>query len=228
MLLNRFLLIVVIFVSGNLLQAQEKINEYDENGNRHGLWRKYYDSSDQIRYEGTFEHGREVGVFKFYCGDCEDRPTVIKEFNNNDRSAHVQFFTVKGKLVSEGKMVGKDRIGEWIYYHKSSEKVMTREFYKNGKLEGLKVTYYENDQITEETEYKNGVKNGIDNFYSPEGVQIKKLLYKNDVLHGPAYYFDSNGSIILEGNYKDGKKDGIWKHYEDGALIKEETFPKGR
>jgi antitoxin component YwqK of YwqJK toxin-antitoxin module len=228
MLLNRFLLIVVIFVSGNLLQAQEKINQYDENGNRHGLWRKYYDSSDQVRYEGTFEHGREVGVFKFYCGDCEDRPTVIKEFNDNDRTAHVQFLTVKGKLVSEGKMVGKDRIGEWIYYHESSDNVMTREFYKNGKLEGLKVTYYENDQITEETEYKNGVKNGIDNFYSPVGVQIKKLLYKNGVLHGPAYYFDSNGSIILEGNYKDGKKDGVWKHYEDGALIKEETFPKSR
>jgi antitoxin component YwqK of YwqJK toxin-antitoxin module len=206
--------------------AQEKINQYDENGKRHGVWKKYYENSDQLRYDGAFEHGKEIGVFMFYCEECEDNPTVIKTFNENDRSAHVQYFTIKGKLVSEGKMIGKDRIGEWVYYHKSSDQVMTKEYYKNGKLDGMKVTYYTNDQITEETEYKDGLKNGKDNFYSPEGVQIKKLIYKNGFLHGPAYYYDSNGSIILEGNYKDGKKDGLWKHYEGGALIKEETFPK--
>jgi antitoxin component YwqK of YwqJK toxin-antitoxin module len=226
MLLNRYLFIVAIILSGNLCLAQEKINQYDDDGKRHGVWKKYYENSDQLRYEGTFEHGKEIGVFKFYCGDCEDNPTVIRTFNVNDRSAHVQFFTVKGKLVSEGKMIGKDRIGKWVYYHKSSDKVMTLEIYNNGKLDGKKVTYYTNDQITEETEYKNGLKNGMNNFYSPEGIQIKKLIYKNGLLHGPAYYFDSNGSLILEGNYKNGKKNGLWKHYEDGALIKEETFPK--
>ena len=226
MLLHRYLFIVTLIFSVNTTLAQDKINQYDADGNRHGVWKKYYESSDQLRYEGTFDHGKEIGVFKYYCGDCEDNPTVIKTFNDNDSSAHVQFLTVKGKLVSEGKMIGKDRIGEWVYYHKSSDKVMTREFYKKGKLEGMKVTYYTNDQITEETEYKNGLKEGIDNFYSPEGIQIKKLLYKNGLMHGPAYYYDSKGSIILEGNYKEGKKDGLWKHYKDGVLIKEETFPK--
>ena len=136
MLLNQYLYIVTIILIGNLSLAQEKVNQYDDNGKRHGPWKKYYDNSDQLRYEGTFEHGKEIGVFKFYCGDCEDRPTVIKTYNDNDRSAHVQFFTIKGKLVSEGKMIDKDRIGEWVYYHKSSDKVMTREFYKKGKLEG--------------------------------------------------------------------------------------------
>jgi antitoxin component YwqK of YwqJK toxin-antitoxin module len=226
MLLLRYLLLIAIVSSGNMILAQEKINQYDENGKRHGIWKKYYESSDQLRYEGAFEHGKEIGVFKFYCGDCEDNPTVIKTFNDKDRSAQVQFLTVKGKLVSEGKMIGKDRIGEWVYYHKSSDKVLTRESYNKGKLEGLRVTYYTNDQITEETDYKDGLKNGKDNFYSPEGIQIKKLLYKNGLMHGPAYYFDSNGSIILEGKYKEGKKDGVWKHYEGGMLIKEETFPK--
>ena len=226
MLLHRYLFIVVILLIGNTCLAQEKINQYDVNGKRHGIWRKYYDNSDQLRYEGTFEHGREVGVFKFYCENCEDNPTVIKTFSEMDRSAQVQYFTIKGKLVSDGRMIGKDRLGEWLYYHKSSDRVMTREFYKNGKLDGMKVTYYTNGEITEETEYKNGIKNGKDNFYSPEGIQIKKLNYRNGLLQGPAYYYDSNGSILLEGNYKEGKKHGLWKHYEGGVLIKEETFPK--
>lgn len=223
---SKLLYFLILIFSTQLMISQNEMNQLDENGKRHGVWKKFYDGTKQLRYEGTFDHGREIGVFKYYCGDCEDHPTVVKTFNENDLSAQVQFLTIKGKIVSEGKMINKNRVGEWVYYHKSSNKVMTKEFYKEGKLEGLKITYYTNDQITEKTEYKDGLKNGIDNYYSPEGVLLKKLIYKNDQLQGPAYYYDSNGNVIIEGNYKEGKKDGIWKYYNNGKLIKEETFPK--
>ena len=206
--------------------SQSEINQMDAQGKRHGVWKKTFEGTDQLRYEGTFDHGKEVGEFKFYCEDCKNQPMVIKNFTGKDNIAHVKYFTVKGKLVSEGKMLNKNRIGEWIYYHEKSENVMTREQYVNGKLDGKVITYYPNGKTTQETTYKNAIKEGEDNYYSPEGVLLKKLLYKENELHGPALYYDAYGNVIIEGFYKEGKKHGLWKYYKDGKVILEETYPK--
>ncbi len=221
-----FILLFGISFSSISVFSQSDINQMDAQGKRHGVWKKTFDGTDQLRYEGTFEHGKEVGEFKFYCEKCKEQPMVIKNFNGPDGVADVKYFTIKGKLVSEGKMKDKERIGEWVYYHKKSEDVMTREFYLNGKLDGKKTTYYPNGKTTQETNYKNGVIEGEENYYSPEGVLLKKLLYTNNELHGPAFYYDAYGNVIIEGVYKQGKKHGLWKYYKDGKISKEETYPK--
>lgn len=203
-------------------------NQFDEEGRRHGPWKKYHPGTQQIRYEGNFEHGKEIGVFKFYCQECGEQPSVIKTFKVKDNTATVQYFTIKGKLVSEGKMKGKKRFGEWVYYHEKSPEVMTREFYTDGKLDGMKTTYYINGQITEEMAFVNGLKEGPNNFYSPEGVLIKELKYENDKLHGPATYYDAAGKEVIKGQYKRGKKHGLWRYYKDGELLSEEIYPKPR
>ncbi len=206
--------------------SQSDINQMDAEGMRHGVWKKTYPETDQLRYEGTFDHGKEVGEFRFFCEDCKEQPSVIKTFNKKDNIADVKYFTVKGKLVSEGKMKDKDRIGEWVYYHENSKEVMTRENYENGKLQGKVITYYPDGNKTEETDYKNGIKDGEDNYYSPDGVLLKKLLYIDDQLQGKAIYYDAYGNVVIEGYYKNGKKHGLWKYYKDGKMTLEETFPK--
>ncbi len=223
--------VLVVFFFGiifgsNICFSQSEINQVDAQGERHGIWKKHYPKSDQLRYEGKFEHGKEVGEFKFYCEDCKDKPNAIKVFNKKNDIAEVKYFTAKGKLVSEGQMDGKDRFGDWIYYHNNSKVIMTRENYVNGKLNGKIVTYYPDGKITEEIEYKNGVKDGENNYYSPTGVLLKKLIYKNEELDGLVIYYDAHGNVLIEGNYKEGKKHGLWKYYKDGKMELEETFPK--
>jgi antitoxin component YwqK of YwqJK toxin-antitoxin module len=220
-----FLFLLGSFLSFTTLVAQE-INQVDADGERHGLWQKKYEGTSQLRYEGTFDHGKEIGTFKFYCEDCKNMPIAIKEFKANSTTSGVKYYTIKGKLVSEGEMDGKERIGEWLYYHKKSSKLMTSEFYKNGKLEGLKKTFYLNDVVAEETAYLNGLKEGLNNYYSPDGILLKKLQYRNDLLVGPAFYYDSGGNISIEGNYKKGKKHGLWKYYKNGKVFLEEIYPK--
>lgn len=226
MIFKHLLVLITALLFSILCFSQNQVNQMDAKGERHGLWKKTFPNSEQLRYEGNFEHGKEIGEFKFYCEKCKDQPAVVKNFTSDDDLADVKYFTPKGKLVSEGKMKGKDRIGEWVYYHKDFEEVMTREFYSNGKLDGIVTTYYPNGKITEEITYKNGLQDGPNNYYSYEGVLLKKLLNKDDKLHGPAFYYDSNGKIILEGFYKNGRKDSLWKEYEDGKLVSEESFPK--
>ncbi len=206
--------------------SQNEINQLDDQGKRHGVWVKMYEGTDQIRYKGNFKHGKEIGVFNYYCKDCKNKPIIIKTFKEQDKTAQVVYLTKKGKVISEGAMKGKNRIGEWVYYHEKSNNVMTREHYVDGKLEGIKTTYYLHQKITEELTFKNGIKEGLNNYYSPDGVLLKKLIYKNDQLEGAAFYYDSNGEIIIEGNYKNGRKDGLWKYYNEGKLTKEETYPK--
>ena len=92
----------------NFAIAQE-INQMDENGERHGIWQKKFPGTDQLRYEGEFDHGKEIGTFKFYCEDCGSQPMVIKVFNRKDDIADVKYFTKKGKLVSEGAMQSKKK-----------------------------------------------------------------------------------------------------------------------
>lgn len=206
------------------LSAQE-VNQYDAAGERHGVWKKKFPGSEQLRYEGAFDHGKETGVFKFYCRECGKQPTSTRTYSGNGK-AQVQYFTKTGKLVSEGKMQDKNRMGEWVYYHKKSKEVMTREFYSVGLLDGVKTTYYPNGTKTEEITYLAGSKEGPNLYYSPEGVILKRLLYRNDKLQGEAIYYDAQGNVTIKGQYKKGKKDGLWKYYKNGKLELEETYPK--
>ena len=222
----KYTLYIFFILISTSLGAQEEINQMDSNGKRHGIWKKTFPGSQQLRYEGTFDHGKEVGVFKFYCEECGKQPTVVSTFNDKDNSAWVQYFTIKGKLVSEGKMINKEREGEWVAYHEKSKQVMSREFYKDGKLHGKQITYYPNGKVTEELSYVNGIKEGENLYYSPEGVLIKKLQYRNDQLEGAATYYDAFGVVVIEGNYKQGKKHGLWKYFKNGQLEMEEIYPK--
>lgn len=221
-----FLFIIFGMMLGtSIAHSQQDINQKDESGQRHGYWEKYYPETEQLRYKGTFHHGKEKGEFKFYCEECGDTPNAIISYNKGNHIAQVKYFDLKGKLISEGKMDNQKRIGEWVYYHENSDQVMSRENYSDGKLHGRTTTYYPNEMKTEEINYKDGIQDGENNYYSSQGVLLKKLLYKDGKLHGPAFYYDAHGQTTIEGAYKEGKKDGLWKYFENGNVVLEEEYP---
>jgi antitoxin component YwqK of YwqJK toxin-antitoxin module len=217
--------LLLFLVTGAPL-AQEGYNQFDENGQRHGLWQKFFEGSDQLRYQGQFEHGKEVGVFKFYCSDCKEQPMVVKDFGNGNTEARTSYYTAKGKLVSEGLMKGKQRSGEWLFYHEKGQQIMSREHYKDGVLDGKKITYYPNGTKTEELNYQQGKIQGLAYYYGPNGALLKELNYVDDELHGKALYYDANGNVVIKGNYKRGAKHGLWEYFENGNKVMEETYPK--
>ncbi len=220
---STFLFCVLAFASLSLLG--QEYNQFDADGKRHGKWRKRYENSDQIRYEGTFDHGKEIGEFKFYKPSSGNTPTATKVFTKDNDTVHVKYFTAKGKVISKGLMVYKDRIGTWTYYHNGSNKVMMTEEYKGGKLDGEQLTYFENGQLTEKTTYVRGKREGERIMYSETGVVLKEFIYENDQLHGLTKYYDTDGNLIIEGNYKRDRKNGIWKYYENGKLKQRKSFP---
>jgi len=223
---KKVLLLLGIILGFKTIVFSQEINQTDQNGKRHGVWEKYFPDTKQLRYTGEFQHGKEVGVFKFYCQDCGEQPTSIRTYTKGSIEAHVQYFTKKGKLVSEGTMIGKKRTSKWVYYHKESEAIMTQEYYEEGVLSGVQTTYYKNGKKAEEVTYANGVKQGDNKYYSPEETLLKELQYKDNKLHGKTNYYDAHGNLTISGLYKHGKKHGLWKYYKGKKVILEETYPK--
>jgi len=196
--------------------AQDTINQYDANGLRHGVWKKYFPRNHNLRYSGQFNHGKEVGIFKYYDINNDKIPIVVRKFNLNDSSEEVSFFTKKGIIESKGKMLGKWHIGKWIFYHKDGKSILSEEFYKNGKINGESKVYYANGKLTEVLHYLNGKLNGNYKRYSVRGFLYQDLTYINGVLNGLATYYNrKTGKLLAKGNFKDNKRVGIWQHFKN-------------
>ncbi len=217
--MKRLVFIFLVLGIVNNLIAQT-FNQFNENGKRHGVWRKYFEGTKVLRYEGAFANGKEIGQFKFYKNiKGEAVLSATRQFNDSTDLAEVKFFTSKGKVISEGKMRGKTYVGTWKYYQKDSDKLLTLEHYNNeGQLVGQRFVYYANGQIAEATNYKAGLLQGKAEYYSLKGVLLKTLVYVDNELHGAAKFYNPKGDLLVEGQYKKGKKHGVWKYYENGVL----------
>jgi antitoxin component YwqK of YwqJK toxin-antitoxin module len=221
----------MFFISQSVL-AQTDFNKLDEKGKKHGVWKGYYPESKRLRYEGNFEHGNEVGTFKFY-DDVKSQPVIAtREFNAKDNSVYTIFYNQSKNKVSEGKQVNKRNEGEWKYYHENLPDIMIIENYKAGKLDGKRMVFYRGsgikgeESIAEEANYSNGLKNGNYKKYTMKGMVLEDSNYKKGQLDGPAIYNDPLGNLVSKGNFKNGKKSGTWEFYQDGKLIKKDNMDK--
>ncbi len=209
----------IILTSG---YAQEPVNKLDKNQKRHGIWQKYFKGTNQLRYTGKFYHGKEIDTFKYYkLKNGKSVLSAIKVFNKNNDIANVIFLASNKKKISEGQMNGHNFIGHWSYYHKNSDRIMTKEHYnKNGNLEGERVIYFKNGKIAELSNYKNGKRIGLATWYAENGNIQQESDYNNDKLNGKTKYYDASGKLRSEGYYKDNIKIGEWSYYNKSVLVK--------
>lgn len=215
--LKSLLFFLALLVSGAAI-SQEKINQLDAQGRRTGVWKKYYGNKN-IRYEGQFEAGKEIGIFNFYGELNSKHPNLIKTFSEDSNTAQVNFFYDDGKLQSEGSMKGTKRIGKWLYYNTDGKTIVSEENYENGLLNGTSTTYFGFGKIAEILNFKNGELHGNVLRYSSEGVLLDDLQYQNGKLHGPAKYFSVTGKLVRKGNYENDLKIGNWEYFENGEPI---------
>lgn len=215
-------LVALLILNVFYLQAQIDYNKLDEKGNKNGLWKGFYADTKNQKFEGTFDHGKEVGTFTFFDNTKSKKIVATREFNAKDNSVYTIFFDAAKNKVGEGKEINKVYEGEWKYYHKNSKAVMTIENYSKGKLEGLRTVFYANGKLAEETTYKNGQKNGAYKKYNESGIVLEESIYKKNEFDGPAIFREpEQGNIVSKGKFTNGKKTGIWQFYNKGKLDKE-------
>jgi antitoxin component YwqK of YwqJK toxin-antitoxin module len=141
-------------------------------------------------------------------------------------------YNKKGILASEGNR--KDFLLDslWKFYNDDGKLFMTVNF-KQGKKEGLKITYQPNEKI-EET-YKNNIKIDYEKHYSNSGKLLKIIPFANGLEEGTAKEYDELGTLILITEYQkgyvlkrdfinrtdaNGQKQGNWKSFYDNDIEK--------
>jgi antitoxin component YwqK of YwqJK toxin-antitoxin module len=218
--------LLVVFLCCQTVFSQAECNALDDKGRKNGVWKGVYEESGRARYEGTFDHGTEVGVFKFFDDTKAQSVIATREFNRKENSCYTIFYDQKKNIVSEGKEINRLHEGQWKYYHKESKVIMTLENYKKGKLEGVRTVYYPNGKIADETIYKNGLKEGVYKKYSEKGIVLENSFFKKNEYDGLAIYKDPNDMVVAKGKFKDGKKVGMWQFFINGKLTSEENMDK--
>ena len=219
----RSIIVFLISLLFSVLHAQTESNKLDAKGLKHGLWKGVYEESKRPRYQGTFEHGKEVGVFQFFDDTQKGDVIATREFNPKDNSAFTIFYDQNKNKVSEGKVVNKLFEGEWKYYHYASPAVMTTENYKNGKLEGVRTVYFLNGKVAEQINYVNNLKQGAYKKYTESGVVLEESFFKNNEYDGLAIFRNDSGIVVAKGMFAKGLKTGTWDVLENGKLVKKSS-----
>ncbi len=220
---------ILMFILLNGLQfclAQTNFNQLDENGKKNGLWKGVFEDSKRPRFEGVFEHGIEVGVFKFFHNSGANFVSATRTFSKNGTVAANVFFDAKGNIISQGVSINKLNEGLWTYFHEGTKDVKMTENYLKGKLNGTKKIFYKGNILLEESKYENGLKNGISKLFTEKGVVIEESNFKNGEYNGAAIFRTPSGKIASQGNFVNGAKKGKWQFFENGKIKKEVMMPE--
>jgi antitoxin component YwqK of YwqJK toxin-antitoxin module len=219
----RSIIVFLISLLFSVLHAQTESNKLDAKGLKHGIWKGVYEESKRPRYQGTFEHGKEVGVFQFFDDTQKGDVIATREFNSKYNSAYTVFYDQNKNKVSEGKVINKLFEGEWKYYHYASPAVMTTENYKNGKLEGVRTVYFLNGKVAEQITYVNNLKQGAYKKYTENGIVLEESNFKNNEYDGLAIFRNDSGIVVSKGMFTKGLKTGTWEVFENGKLEKKSS-----
>ncbi|MFV0480398.1 MAG: toxin-antitoxin system YwqK family antitoxin [Campylobacteraceae bacterium] len=100
--------------------------------------------------------------------------------------------------VKEGVMDG------WYnsYFEDGKQKISI--YYQNGQKQGVAKEFDKNEKLITKWFYVNDKIDGLVSFYYPNGLLRAAIPFKNSLADGNAYFFDENGVISKRINYKNG------------------------
>lgn len=105
---------------------------------------------------------------------------------------------------------------------------MCYEMASGAPLSGKLRLYHMTGVVSEESEYKNGVRDGVKSVFYVSGNQYSYEVYKEGKVHGGMTTYYDSGNVICEVSYNMGVLDGIRRcYYEDGQIKSEENFVNG-
>lgn len=207
-----------------------QINQTDANGLKQGVWKKPYENSGVYQYVGQFKDGKPYGKFVYYyqTGEVE----AVIQFNSDGSVGYSKMYHESGYMMARGKYVNQKKDSIWVYFDDRGI-ISYQETYKNGKLNGDQIIYYEpvNNQylVAKWYTYKDGKKHGEFKTFHPNTQVESEGSYDMDRLNGMVKYYHPNGKLMRIERYNLGVKHGYWIYYNDkGTQDGYKLFWEGR
>ncbi len=132
--------------------------------------------------------------------------------SNIKKDFRLEFILKNGKKEGESKCWYPN--GQ-LYYQCS---------YKEGKLEGEFIMFWDSGFRKKQTYYKEGKKEGECKEWYPKGAVVRLSYYKDNKLEGEWKQWWDNGQLGIECYYKEGKKDGKYKEWYNNKIVYYETY----
>ncbi len=246
----RFYLILTAFITGLFPLMLSSQNFTDTKGLKQGLWEE---TDGSFISKGKYTDDKKDGTWVVYISDL-NRLQKVESYNKGKKDGVFLEFSKRSTLISEQYFVNDLPDGPYRTFSNSGL-ILTENYYRLGKMDGLQSIYYENtmDKKSEEIMYKNGLKDGLSKWFDMMGNLIAEYNYRNGNLEGEqkAFYPDGklrssdmyvnnlsqgnsveyyeNGNVKVMGQYVNGEKDGKWTEFdENGKAIKTTVYSKGK
>ena len=160
--------------------------------------------------------------------ELEERKGIVY-LNGSDTSYTGKIFRLdkNGKKEFETNFKQGKQDGLGITWYKDGQKERETNF-KDGKLDGPMNAWYENGQKMIEGSSKNGKQDGLWTEWHKNGHKKFETHFKNGKEHGSAISWHSNGQKAYEGTHSNGKGVGIntsW--HENGQKMAESNYRNG-
>jgi len=217
---NTFFISLILFSFSLTVYAQsDTINRTDAQGRKQGYWEKH-DAEGNLVYQGFFSNNKPVGEMKRYYETGEIK--AILKYRKNSETVKTQFFYDTGEVAAEGLYIGNKKDSIWHYYSYYTGALTSAEMYSNGVKQGMEKKFYPNGKVSEEVEWKDDIKNGIWNQYFEDGTPKLKASFLYNTVNGPYTFYWPNGTLYIKGTFVDNKREGKWYFYTDEGKLKSE------
>ncbi len=216
----------VLLLASTLAAQPAAWNQKDTKGRKQGPWQRTWAESAQLRYTGQFKDDKPVGNFIYYSttGQVESR---ISHYPGSNAS-HAVHYHPSGKLMAEGRYIGKDKDSTWNYYDDAG-KLRNTEHWKAGKMDGMMTSYFADGKVAERRNFKDGKASGLAEQFYEDGTQRYRANYVNGEPEDTETFYFANGKKEIEGRYVNGDRDGKWLYYNnDGSVQMQVLYAQGK
>lgn len=166
---------------------------------------------------------KEVIVFLILVFPCVLAAQQTQEINPDGYNV---FYYENGQKSSEGTMRNGQPDGYWKTYHKNGI-LKSEGNRKNYLLDSVWTFYSDSGKVAVQITYLEGKKNGIRRTFHENEVVEENFV--DDVKQGYTNYYYPNGTLWKEIYFEDGLEEGIGREYarSDGRVIKLIYYEKG-
>lgn len=178
-------------------------------GVEHGTWGYWYDNGadnhaeQQVAWGNSYNMGQKIGTWYFFSENGDT--TKILKYENDMLNGECRYFYESGAIKKSVVYKNNKMDGLYVtYFDDEAHTVKTSKTYKNDKPDGKAQSYYEGGALKSETEFSGGKKSGKWTIYHENG-QIKQTGYfKNDQQDGLWEMFQEDGKNATSALYDDG------------------------
>ena len=170
------------------------------------------DEKTQLKERRDYKEGKIDGQYeKYYSNGQLEENVTYKEGIKDGISEEYDFDTVE---------VGFD-IDEEVIITEEIPYLRIKQYYKDGKLNGPYVSYYDKENIVEKVTYINGKKEGFEENFWFGGDLHHRVNYINGNREGSYVEYHVNDSIDIKSNYKNDVKHGTYEEYYENGKLKQ-------